>query len=44
MGSGKTMLACAEVYRVIRWGGADRILFLVDRINLGKQARREFTN
>jgi type I restriction enzyme R subunit len=44
MGSGKTMLACAEAYRVIRFGGADRILFLVDRINLGKQALREFRN
>ena len=44
MGSGKTILATAQAYRLLRFGGADRILFLVDRINLGKQAMREFRN
>lgn len=44
MGSGKTILSCAQTYRLLRYGGADRVLFLVDRINLGEQALREFTN
>jgi type I restriction enzyme R subunit len=42
MGAGKTYIAVAEAYRLIRHAGADRILFLVDRINLGVQARDEF--
>ncbi len=44
MGSGKTLLACAQAYRLLRYGGAKRGLFLVDRINLGEQALREFRN
>lgn len=44
MGSGKTTIARAEAYRLIRFGGANRLLFLVDRINLGEQALREFSN
>jgi type I restriction enzyme, R subunit len=44
MGSGKTYVAIAEAYRLIRFAGAKRILFLVDRINLGKQAYGEFAN
>ena len=41
-GSGKTFMACNEVYRLIRHAGARRVLFLVDRSNLGRQALREF--
>jgi type I restriction enzyme R subunit len=44
MGSGKTILSTAQAYRLLRYGGAKRILFLVDRINLGEQALREFRN
>ena len=41
-GSGKTFTAATLSYRLIRYGGAKRILFLVDRSNLGKQAKLEF--
>ena len=41
-GSGKTFTACTEVYRLIKYAGARRVLFLVDRSNLGTQALREF--
>jgi type I restriction enzyme R subunit len=41
-GAGKTFTACAFTYRLIKYAGARRILFLVDRSNLGKQARDEF--
>ena len=41
-GSGKTLLAVAEIYRLIKFGGARRVLFLVDRANLGEQAEKEF--
>ncbi len=41
-GSGKTFMACNLVYRLIKYGGARRILFLVDRSNLGRQTLREF--
>src|SRR6266571_5142835 len=41
-GSGKTLLAVTEIYRLIKFGGARRILFLVDRTNLGEQAEKEF--
>ena len=43
-GSGKTFTAVTEAYRLIKYGGARRILFLVDRNNLGKQTLREFQN
>jgi type I restriction enzyme R subunit len=43
-GSGKTFTAVNEVYRLLKFGGAKRILFLVDRGNLGKQAEDEFAN
>lgn len=42
MGSGKTYVAIAESYRLIRYADAERVLFLVDRINLGRQAYEEF--
>src|SRR5207249_3680357 len=41
-GTGKTLLAVTEVYRLIKFGGARRALFLVDRSNLGEQAEKEF--
>jgi type I restriction enzyme R subunit len=41
-GSGKTIFAITEVYRLIKYGGARRVLFLVDRSNLGEQAEKEF--
>jgi type I restriction enzyme, R subunit len=41
-GTGKTLLAVTEIYRLIKFGGARRVLFLVDRANLGEQAEKEF--
>jgi len=41
-GSGKTYAAVTSCYRLIKFGKAKRILFLVDRNNLGRQAYREF--
>ena len=41
-GSGKTFTACNLVYRLIKYAGAQRVLFLVDRNNLGRQTLREF--
>jgi len=41
-GSGKTYFAVSAVYRLIKFGGARRVLFLVDRANLAKQAENEF--
>lgn len=41
-GSGKTFTAITSVYRLLKFGGAKRILFLVDTRNLGKQAHQEF--
>ncbi len=41
-GAGKTYTACAFIYRLIKHGGAKRVLFLVDRANLGRQAASEF--
>ncbi len=43
-GSGKTFTAVNVAYRLLKFGGAKRILFLVDRGNLGKQAEDEFAN
>ena len=41
-GSGKTYTAVNFCYRLIKYAGARRILFLVDRNNLGRQTFREF--
>jgi type I restriction enzyme R subunit len=41
-GSGKTFTAISASYRLIKFGGAKRVLFLVDRTNLGRQTYREF--
>ncbi|RMI39462.1 DEAD/DEAH box helicase [Actinomadura harenae] len=43
-GAGKTFTACTFSYRLIKYAKAARILFLVDRNNLGTQARTEFEN
>lgn len=42
MGSGKTFLAISAAYRLIKFADAKRVLFLVDRANLGRQALKEF--
>ena len=41
-GSGKTFTAINFIYRLIRFAGARRVLFLVDRGNLGDQTLKEF--
>lgn len=41
-GAGKTFTAITSVYRLLKFAGARRILFLVDTRNLGKQAHQEF--
>ncbi|MFZ3593924.1 DEAD/DEAH box helicase family protein [Streptomyces sp. BH104] len=43
-GAGKTFTAVTETYRLLKYAGAKRVLFLVDRNNLGKQALAEFRN
>jgi len=41
-GAGKTYTAVTESYRLLKCGGFNRVLFLVDRNNLGRQTLREF--
>ena len=41
-GSGKTFTAVSFCYRLIKFANAKRILFLVDRSNLGEQTEKEF--
>ena len=41
-GSGKTFTAANLSYRLIKFADAKRILFLVDRANLGRQTLKEF--
>ena len=41
-GAGKTYTAITSIYRLLKYGHAKRILFLVDTKNLGKQAMDEF--
>ena len=41
-GAGKTYTACLAAYRLLAFTPMKRILFLVDRNNLGKQAEGEF--
>ncbi|MEX0159796.1 MULTISPECIES: DEAD/DEAH box helicase family protein [unclassified Microbacterium] len=43
-GAGKTYTAVTEAYRLLRWGGFKRVLFLVDRNNLADQTTGEFQN
>ena len=41
-GSGKTFTAVTTIYRLLKFAKAKRVLFLVDRNNLGTQALDEF--
>jgi len=41
-GSGKTLLAAFLSYRLVKFADAKRVLFLVDRANLGRQTLKEF--
>ncbi len=41
-GSGKTFTAVTATYRLIKFANVRRVLFLVDRNNLGRQALKEF--
>ena len=41
-GSGKTYTAVNFIYRLVKYAGAKRVLFLVDRGNLGNQTLTEF--
>lgn len=41
-GSGKTFAAITSAYRLVKHAKAKRVLFLVDRNNLGRQADKEF--
>jgi len=41
-GAGKTYTACLAAYRMLSYTPTHRVLFLVDRNNLGKQAEGEF--
>ena len=43
-GAGKTFTACNFVYRLLKYAKAKRVLFLVDRNNLGRQTKKEFDN
>lgn len=43
-GAGKTYTAVTEAYRLLKWGGFSRVLFLVDRNNLADQTLGEFQN
>ncbi|MFZ0161061.1 MAG: DEAD/DEAH box helicase family protein [Kineosporiaceae bacterium] len=43
-GAGKTYTAVTASYRLLRWGGFSRVLFLVDRNNLADQTKGEFGN
>lgn len=43
-GAGKTYTAATFIYRLLKFAGAKRILFLVDTRNLGNQARKEFVD
>ncbi len=43
-GAGKTYAAVTQAYRLLKFGGFNRILFLVDRNNLATQTLGEFQN
>ncbi|GGM53504.1 type III restriction endonuclease subunit R [Micromonospora sonchi] len=43
-GAGKTYTAVTECYRLLKYGGFTRVLFLVDRNNLADQTLAEFQN
>ena len=41
-GSGKTFTAITQIYRLLKYAKARRVLFVVDTRNLGEQAEQEF--
>jgi type I restriction enzyme R subunit len=41
-GAGKTFTAITNIYRLLKYANAKRVLFLVDTKNLGEQAEQEF--
>ena len=43
-GAGKTFTACMIAYRMLTYTPMKRVLFLVDRTNLGNAAKQEFEN
>jgi len=43
-GAGKTFTACTFSWRLLKYANARRILFLVDRNNLGDQTLKEYQN
>ena len=43
-GTGKTLTSAAVIRLFLKSGNANRVLFLVDRIELEKQAKKAFTN
>ena len=43
-GAGKTFTACTFSWRLLKHANASRILFLVDRNNLGEQTLKEYQN
>ena len=43
-GAGKTFAAVTAAYRLLKFGGFNRVLFLVDRNNLADQTLAEFQN
>ncbi len=43
-GAGKTFTACTFSWRLLKFAEANRILFLVDRNNLGDQTLKEYQN
>jgi len=43
-GAGKTFTACTFSWRLLKYAKAERILFLVDRNNLGDQTLKEYQN
>ena len=43
-GAGKTFTACTFSWRLLKHAQAKRILFLVDRNNLGDQTLKEYQN
>lgn len=43
-GTGKTLTSAGAIRLFIRTGNARRVLFLVDRLELEEQARKDFTN
>lgn len=40
-GAGKTYTAITAIYRLLKYAGAKRVLFLVDTKNLGEQAEQD---